>query len=185
MKIEFHTIDNAPQAAQEDLQMVEKAFGMVPNLMSGLAASPAALKSYMALAGNLKAHGSLNPVEQQVVYLSVSAKNGCDYCMAAHSAGANMAKMPAEVLSALREQRDLPDTRLDALAKFTLAMLDQRGHMSDEDLADFTAAGFNQHDLLDVITIMAQKTMSNYFNHIAKTPLDDAFKPMAWQAAAE
>ena len=185
MKIEFHTIDNAPQAAKENLQMVEKAFGTVPNLMSGLAASPAAIKSYMALAGNLKAHGALTPVEQQVVYLAISAKNGCDYCMAAHSAGANMAKMPAEVLSALRGQRALPDTKLDALANFALAMLDQRGYMSDADLAAFTDAGYGQGHMLDLITIMAQKTMSNYFNHVAKTPLDDMFKPMAWQAGAE
>jgi len=185
MKIEFFTIDDAPQAAKEDLQMVEKVYGVVPNLMKGLAASPAALKAYMALAGNLKAHGVLNPVEQQVVYLTVSAKNGCDYCVAAHSAGANMAKMPAEVLSALREQRDLPDAKLDALAKFTLAMLDQRGYMSEADLAAFTDAGFGQAHMLDLITIMAQKTMSNYFNHVAQTPLDDMFKPMAWQAAAE
>jgi hypothetical protein len=30
-------------------------------------------------------------------------------------------------------------------------------------------------------TILAQKTMSNYFNHIAATPLDDKFSAMAWE----
>jgi len=185
MKIEFHTIDNAPQAAKQDLQMAQKAFGTVPNLLAGMAASPAAVKAYMALAGNLKAHGSLSPVEQQVVYIAISAKNGCDYCVAAHTAGANMAKMPDDVLGALRQQRPLPDAKLDALANFALAMLEQRGFMSDSDLAAFTKAGFDQQHMLEVITIMAQKTMSNYFNHVAKTPLDEMFQPMAWQAAAE
>ena len=185
MKIEFHTIDNAPEAVKADLQGLEKAYGVVPNIFSGFAASPVAVKSYMAIAGNLKAHGSLSPIEQQVVYITVSAENGCDYCVAAHSAGAGMAKMPEDVLTALREQRPLPDEKLDALRTFTLAMLKQRGYMSDEDLASFSAAGYNQEHMLEVITIMAHKTMSNYFNHIAQTPLDEMFKPVAWQAAAE
>ncbi len=185
MKIEFHTIKNAPEAVKADLQNLEKAYGVVPNLFAGLSASPAATKSYMAIAGNMKEHASLSPIEQQVVYISISAQNGCDYCVAAHSTGAGMAKMPDDVLTALREQRSLPDEKLNALRTFALAMLERRGYMSDDDLTAFTAAGFNQEHLLEVITIMAHKTMSNYFNHIAKTPLDDMFKPRAWQVAAE
>ena len=185
MKIEFHTIDNAPEAVKADLQTLKTAYGVVPNIFAGFAASPAAAKSYMAIAGNLKEHASLTPIEQQVVYIAVSAQNGCDYCVAAHSTGAGMVNMPADVLTALRDQKELPDTKLNTLATFALAMLEQRGYMSDADLAAFTEAGYGQAHLLDVITILAHKTMSNYFNHIAKTPLDDMFKPLEWQAAAE
>lgn len=185
MKIEFHTIENAPEAIKEDLQGLEKAYGTVPNIFAGFAASPAAAKSYLAIAGNMKEHGVLSPIEQQVVYIAISAQNGCDYCVAAHSTGAGMAKMPKDVLVALRAQKPLPDTQLEALRSFAISMLDQRGFMSDEDLAAFTDAGYGQVHMLEVITIMAHKTMSNYFNHIAKTPLDDMFKPLKWQAAAE
>lgn len=185
MKIEFHTIDNAPEAVKADLQTLKNTYGVVPNIFAGFAASPAAAKSYMAIAGNLKEHGNLTPIEQQVVYIAVSAQNGCDYCVAAHSAGAGMAKMPEDVLAALRDQKELPDAKLNTLRTFALAMLEQRGYMSDSDLAAFSRAGFDQAHLLDVITILAHKTMSNYFNHIANTPLDDMFKPLEWQAAAE
>ncbi len=185
MKIKFHTIESAPEAVKAELQAVEKNFGTVLNLIAGLAASPAATKSYLALAGSLKAHGVLNPIEQQVVYVSVSAANSCDYCVAAHSTAAGMAKMPDDVLAALREQRALPDAKLEALRTFALAMRDQRGFMTQDDLQAFSNAGYEQAHLLDVITIMAQKTMSNYFNHIANTPLDDMFKPMEWQATAK
>ncbi len=181
MKIEFHTIEDAPEAVKPNLQQLKKAYGVVPNLFAGLAASPATAKSYMDIAANMKEHGILNPVEQQVVYISVSAQNGCDYCVAAHSTGAGKAKMPADVLAALRAQEALPDVKLDALRTFTLAMLDQQGYMSDEDLAAFTMAGYGQAHVLEVITIMAHKTMSNYFNHIAKTPLDGMFKPQEWR----
>jgi len=185
MKIEFHTIEDAPEAIKPDLQQLEKAFGVVPNIFAGLAASPAAAKSYLAIAANMKELGVLNPIEQQVVYIAVSAQNGCDYCVAAHSTGAGMVKMPADVLAALRAQKPLPNAKLETLRTFSLSMLDQRGYMSDEDLAAFTKAGYGQGHMLEVITIMAHKTMSNYFNHVAKTPLDEMFKPLEWQAAAE
>lgn len=185
MKIEFHTIENAPQAARQDLQNVKDAFGVLPNIFAGFAASPAAVKSYMAIAGNLKSHASLTPIEQQVVYIAVSAENGCDYCVAAHTAGAAKVNMPADVLESLRHQKPINDEKLEALRGFALAMVEQRGYMSDDQMAAFSGAGFKQAELLDVITILAHKTMSNYFNHIAKTPLDEMFKPLAWQAAAE
>ena len=34
--------------------------------------------------------------------------------------------------------------------------------------------------MLDVVTGVTLKTMSNYTNHIAETELDDSFAPMAW-----
>jgi hypothetical protein len=35
---------------------------------------------------------------------------------------------------------------------------------------------------LDVLTIVALKTLSNYTNHIAHTPLDPQFAAQAWKA---
>ena len=185
MKIDFHSIETAPASSKEDLRQLEKNYGVVPNIFAGLAASPAALKSYMAIAGNMKEHGALSPIEQQVVYIAISAQNGCDYCVAAHSTGAGMVDMPDDILSALRAQKPLPDSKLEALRKFALSMLDQRGYMSGKDLSGFTKAGYDQGHMLEVITIMAHKTMSNYFNHVARTPLDEMFKPRQWQAAAQ
>lgn len=43
----------------------------------------------------------MTPVEQQVVLLSVSSENGCDYCVAAHSGAARMARVSEDVVTAL------------------------------------------------------------------------------------
>jgi hypothetical protein len=32
-----------------------------------------------------------------------------------------------------------------------------------------------------VILGIAQKTMSNYINHVAVTPVDEVFQPLLWQ----
>ncbi len=179
MKFDVYSIDNAPEKSRPTLEGVKQAYGFVPNLFGVFAESPAATQAYAAIGKALESAG-LNAVEQQVVFLSVSAENGCKYCVAAHSTIAKGVKMPAEVLTALRDQDDLPDARLQALAAFTRAVIENRGWVPDADLEAFVDAGFERRHVLDVLTIIAMKTLSNYTNHIAETPLDEAFSEQAW-----
>ncbi|MEA3276978.1 MAG: carboxymuconolactone decarboxylase family protein [Pseudomonadota bacterium] len=181
MKFELYSKTTAPEAAQPILEQAEKTFGAVPNLFAVFAASPATLKAYASLAEAVASLSILSPIEQQVVYLTVSAENGCTYCVGVHSVLADMAQMPEPILTELREQRPLSDPRLDALRGFTLSVMEHRGWVPEEDLADFQAAGFDQRHVLEVITILAQKTLSNYVNHMAHTPLDETFKSRAWE----
>ncbi len=126
--IEFpcHTIESAPDAARPVLEVGEKAFGMLPNLFRKMAESPALLESYWQL-NQIFAGSSLNPVEQQVVLLSVSVANRCGYCVGAHSALADMTGVPAEVTEALRSGEPIADSRLEALRHFTRTLVEQRG----------------------------------------------------------
>lgn len=181
MKFELHTIDNAPAESRSTLEGVKQAYGFVPNLFGVFAASPAAAEAYAAL-GKALVKAGLGAVEQQVVFLTTSRVNGCEYCVAAHSTIAQGVKMPAEILAALRAGEELPDARLEALAAFTRAVIEKRGWVDTDALHALEAAGFEQRHVLDVLTIIAMKTLSNYTNHIGKTPLDDAFKANAWQA---
>lgn len=42
------------------------------------------------------------------------------------------------------------------------------------------AAGFTKAQVLEVILGISFKTLSNYVNHIAETPLDGAFAAQTW-----
>lgn len=181
MKFDLHTIESAPEASKPELELAEKAYGFIPNLFRGFAANPATLKVYMAFNELLEAHGCLSPIERQVVYLTVSAENGCNYCVAAHSVAAVMSTIPDSTLEELRGRRPLSDSRLEALRCFVVSVMTNHGWVSDEDLASFEGAGYEQCHVLEVITILAQKTMSNYFNHMAHTPLDEMFESMVWE----
>lgn len=180
MKFQFHDLDSAPEATRPDLEAAKAAYGSIPNLYRGFANNPATLKTYLTFNEMLKEHGLLSPIEQQVVYLTVSAANGCTYCVGAHSVLAGMAEMPAQTLAELRAQKSLTDTKLNPLRNFTLSVMAHRGQVPEQDLADFEAAGYHQGHVLEVLTILAQKTLSNYFNHIAHTSLDDMFKSQEW-----
>ncbi|MAT64030.1 MAG: carboxymuconolactone decarboxylase [Gammaproteobacteria bacterium] len=184
MSYAIHDRQSAPEASREVLEQAEQAYGFVPNLFGVLAESPAALRAYAAVTDILQ-HAGLDPVQQQVVMLTVSADNGCTYCVGAHSALAQMVKMNPAVLEALRAQGELPDAKLEALRRFTLAVMSHRGWVPEAELQAFHDAGYGQREVLDVITIVALKTLSNYTNHIAATPLDAAFAGQAWEPGRE
>ncbi|MDF0672945.1 MAG: carboxymuconolactone decarboxylase family protein [Nitrospira sp.] len=181
MKFQVHTKDTAPAASRAMLEATAKKYGFVPNLYGVLAGSPAAVQAYAGINKALE-QSALTPVEQQVVTLTVSAANNCAYCMGAHSTVAQMVHMPEPILAELRDQRDLSDAKLNALRLLVVSVLYHRGWVPEEDLNQFTAAGYAQQHLLDVLTIVALKTLSNYTNHIAHTPLDPQFAAQSWKA---
>ena len=183
MQFPIHTKETAPEGSRATLEAIAKKYGFVPNLFGVLAESPPAVQAYAAINQALE-QSALSPVEQQVVALTVSAINDCAYCMGAHSAVAQMVRMPEDVLAALREQRSLSDQKLNALRALVLSILRHRGWVAEADLEHVVAAGYTQRHVLDVLTIMALKTLSNYVNHIAHTPLDPQFMSQEWKAQA-
>lgn len=178
----IHTIDSAPAAARGTLQAVRQKYGFAPNLLGELAAAPSALNAYVTL-NELLAGSSLRPVEQQVVLITASIANGCTYCVAAHTASLKSAGLPDDQIEALREGRPLADPRLQALRALTTAIVDRRGRITERELRPFLDAGFTLDQVLEVLVGIAMKTLSNYTNHIAETPVDAQLQPFAWEPA--
>ncbi|MEE8525322.1 MAG: carboxymuconolactone decarboxylase family protein [Thermoanaerobaculia bacterium] len=178
-----HSQDSAPDAARATLSQAGAAFGFVPNLIAVMAESPALAEAYFAIS-KLFGETSLSPVERQIVLLTVSHDNACGYCMAAHTTIAQMSRVPQPVIDALRAGEELPDLKLEALRQFTLAVVHQRGRVDDSDIDRFLAAGYGEANILDVILGIGMKTLSNYTNHIADTPLDPAFAAQDWSPAS-
>jgi len=180
----IYSIQNAPLAAQPLLEGAQQKFGFVPNLLGGLAESPTVLQAYLDI-GALFDRTSLTSVEQQVVLLAASIENHCIYCVAVHSMLAkHKAKADAAIVDALREQQPLMDKKLDALATFTRAVVEQRGKVTGIALDNFIAAGYSRAQVLEVVLGVTMKTLSNYANHIIHAPLDSQFQAEAWDAPA-
>ena len=174
-------LDTAPSGAKNLLQQTQDNFGFVPNLIGVMASSPALTEAYLSIAG-IFAKSALTATEQQIVLLTVSYFHQCNYCMAAHTAIAGMQNVDPEVVDAIRNNQPITDNKLEALRQFTHLLIDQRGWVGDSDVQTFIEAGYETQHVLDILVGIAQKTLSNFTNHIAKTPLDDAFAKVAWQA---
>lgn len=175
-----HTKESAPEKALPALETAEAMFGFVPNLLGVMATSPALAEAYLALSEIFEKSTALTPTERQIVLLTVSRYHECHYCLAAHSVVADMQSIPAEITQAIRNDRPIPDSKLEALRTLVTALVDHRGAISELEIKPFLAAGYQPVHLMDVMVGVGQKTLSNYTNHLAETPLDSAFENRAW-----
>lgn len=178
----IHTIESAPAEARGSLEAARQKFGFLPNLLGELAAAPSALKGYLAL-GELLSQSSLGPIEQQIVLMAASLENSCNYCVAAHSAGLKASGVANDQIDAVRGGRPFADAKLEALRAFTTAVVGRRGAVTDAELQQFLGAGYAREQVFDVLLGVAMKTLSNYTNHIAHTPLDRPLKAFEWEPA--
>lgn len=180
-KFTVHTTETAPERSRPLLEGIQKAFGFVPNLFAVFAESPAALQGALAMADAFSA-STLSPAEQQLVALAVSEANDCQFCVAAHSTIAKrVAKADPALVAATRDRGPLSEPKLDALVTFTRKLVEQRGFVSDTDVATFLEAGYTKAQIIEVLLGVGMKTFNNYVDHIAHVPLNDQFKAEAWQ----
>ncbi len=179
----IHTVETAPDASKPMLEDSQKSFNFIPNLHGVLAQSPQALEAYKALSALFGAT-SLSTVEKNVVWMAINVENRCVYCVPAHSGIAKMQGVDGATVEALRNAAPLADEKLEALRAFTLKVVRQHGVVGENDVEAFLSAGFSQQNILDVIVGVAHKTLSNYANHFAQTPVDAAFAGEAWTPPA-
>ncbi|WP_375550028.1 carboxymuconolactone decarboxylase family protein [Oceanicaulis alexandrii] len=175
----LHDASTAPDASKPLLDNSLKAFGMVPGLHAVMAESPELLEAYQRV-HELFQNSSFDADELTVVWQTINVENNCHYCVPAHTGIAKSMKVDDAIIDALRDESALPNARLEALRTFTLQLVRQRGELDDADVQAFLDAGFTQRNVLEVVLGYSQKIMSNYTNHLAKTPVDSAFQKFAW-----
>ncbi|MDZ7807249.1 MAG: carboxymuconolactone decarboxylase family protein [Gracilimonas sp.] len=177
MNFTIYNTENAPEDAKPLLKAAKDNFGFVPNLLGEFAEAPAVLEGYLKL-NEIIGKSSFTPQEQQAAILAVSIVNECHYCSAIHSTILkNQLDTEDAVVNAIRNGDPVPDPKLNALVSYTRKVVEKRGHVSDADIQQFLDAGYTKQNVLEVNLIAALKTISNYTNHIADTPLDEAFQP--------
>jgi uncharacterized peroxidase-related enzyme len=174
-----HTAETAPDS-KSILDTVQQGFGFVPNLMGVMAESPQVVEAYLTLMG-LFDKTSLSDIEREVVLMTNNRVNHCTYCMAAHTTVAQMKNLPADVINALRDGNPIVDAKLEALRVFAEKVTVSRGNPTAADVEALLAAGYTNRTVLEVVLGTSMKVLSNYTNHIAETPLDQAFEANAWK----
>ena len=168
-----HTIETAPEAAKPLLAAVKQGWGFIPKLQGTLAESPLALEAYDTLFNLVAAKASLTAAEQQIVYQAINVFHGCEYCTAGHTFLSRKAGVPEDVIQAIRNRAPIADARLEALRRFAEVVAQSRGFAGDGAVDAFIASGFTRAQVLEVVTIIATKVISNYTNHLTHTPLED------------
>ena len=122
----------APAAMQKLLADVEEKLGMVPNLIATMAQSTSVARGYLDLAESLSSGVLAEPLREQIA-LAVSQANGCDYCVAGHSAVGSSIGLTEDELRDARNATS-PDRKTEAVLQFARRIVDTRGAVSDDDI---------------------------------------------------
>lgn len=164
------TDEGASARARPLLDAVKNRLGLVPNMTRAMANSPAALDGYLQFSGAL-GRGTLPAKIREQISLAVAQANGCEYCLAAHSAIGKTVGLTAEQIRDSRRGGAV-DPRAETLTRFALEVLKTRGNVSDASLAEVREAGFNDGAIAEVVAHVALDVFTNYFNNVARTDLD-------------
>ncbi|MET8906305.1 carboxymuconolactone decarboxylase family protein [Micromonospora sp. NPDC004551] len=178
-----HTPDTAPAAARRTMADVQRKLGHLPGAVALMAESPELLRGFLTANAVFEAT-DLDPVAREVVVLTVATRNECHLCVAMHTATLTRQGAAPGLIEALRAGAALPDPRLEALRRFTVAVLDHRGAVPDDGLDAFLAAGWQPRHALDVVLGVGTYTISTFANRLTGAPLDPPLAAHAWEPAA-
>ena len=148
---------------------LKSKLGFVPNLYAYYAKSETALNDYLTFQ-NRKT--SLKAKEKEVVNLVVSQINNCKYCLSAHTIIGKMNGFDDAQILEIRTGSASFDSKLDALAKTTKAIAENKGRISNEQKDSFFAAGYTEESLIDLVVVVGDKTISNYIHNLAGFEID-------------
>ncbi|WP_405102451.1 carboxymuconolactone decarboxylase family protein [Micromonospora sp. NBC_01412] len=176
-----HTPDTAPAPARPTIEQVRRKFGYLPAPAALMAESPHLLKGFLTVNGIFE-QSSLDPLEREVVVLTIATRNECHVCVAMHTGTLTGQGADPVLIGALRSGTPLPEARLEALRLFTLAVLGHRGAVPDDAMRAFLAAGYRPDNALDVVLGVGTYTISTFANRLTGAPLDPQFAEHAWPA---
>jgi AhpD family alkylhydroperoxidase len=98
--IEYADATAEVRAVYDDIKATRK-IADVNNFWKALASHPPTLRRTWETLKAVMAPGALDPLTKEMVYLAVSTTNGCDYCIASHTASARRQGMSDEMLGEL------------------------------------------------------------------------------------
>jgi AhpD family alkylhydroperoxidase len=98
--IEYGEAGPEVRAVYDDIMATRKT-DWINNFWKALANHPPTLERTWESIKQVMAPGALDPLVKEMIYIAVSATNGCEYCIRSHTAGARKAGMTETMLGEL------------------------------------------------------------------------------------
>jgi uncharacterized peroxidase-related enzyme len=166
----FPSLEEMPEDVRARCVEVQQKGGFIPNVFLALAHRPAEFRAFFAYYDALMFKDSgLTKAEREMIVVTTSAANQCEYCVIAHGAILRIyAKDPliADRLSVNYRKADLPP-RQRAMIEFGLKVA-LRSHEIDEgDFEHLAGHGFSREDVWDIGAVAALFALSNRMANLA------------------
>ena len=168
------TQDKVPHESKAALEEWAQKFGFTPNMISSMAQSPIALNAWAAFLGSL--NKALDVKTRDSIGLAVSEVNRCNYCLTVHSYTAEHVAKLSEDEIILARHGFAGESKRDVAVQLAHKIIETRGKVSDEDLNKVREAGYFDANIMEIVALVAQYSMANFFNNAFDTDRD--FSPV-------
>jgi AhpD family alkylhydroperoxidase len=98
--IEYDQASPEVRAVYDDI-MATRNTDWINNFWKAIAHDPVTLKRTWESIKQIMRPGALDPLTKEMIYVAISATNGCGYCIASHTASACKAGMTPEMFAEL------------------------------------------------------------------------------------
>ena len=169
-QIQVPTINQVDTKSQAIFGQLKKALGKVPNLYATIGYSSTALEAFLNYS-NAIGKGTFNKKEIEAIKLAVAQVNGCEYCLAAHTAIAKMNGFSESETFDLRSATS-SNPHLQILTQLAKEISENKGRASQSALDNFFAQGFDEAALIDLIAVVTDITFTNYTHILTQVPVD-------------
>lgn len=176
------TTTTANPKANDILDSVKQKYGFVPNLIQEMSVSVPTAQVYLN-GQEILANGALTAKEQQAVQLTVSSVNRCHYCQAAHRFLSGLTGISSDDVQAIQSGEIPAESEVAPVVEITRLLMEKRGWLSPDEVQQAERKGIARTKLYEIITYIGLKTITNYINHIAQTPVDAQFGGNGSQAS--
>ncbi|XWN36373.1 MAG: carboxymuconolactone decarboxylase family protein [Balneola sp.] len=163
------TKDQVNDNAKEIFENLEKQLGMVPNIYATIGYNGDVLKSYMTFDSSIGKTFSMK--EKETIKLAVSEVNGCNYCLAAHTAIAKQNGFSDEETLQLRDG-SIEDEKLRTLSRLATETAKNAGKITEDSRDAFFDLGYEEKDLIDFIAVVLSVTFTNLIHNVTEIPVD-------------
>ena len=159
------------------LAKIRTNWGRSWNVIGGIANNPAVLEGFIALNG-AQAESGLSEAERELISIEMARANGCHYCVPAHRYVAAEMGLDREMMDAAARGDDLAGEGPEAvLLRLVRRIAATGGKLDDGEFQAFQDQGITPEKMIAVIGEIAVCTITNTFNRLAQTDLDDFLTP--------
>ncbi len=168
-----------PKSASAEVQAVfteiEQAFGMIPNLFKTAAHFPPLLSANWEMVKAVMMSGQLSRRVKETIALVVSQKNGCQYCVQAHTQALRGLKLSEEAIHSIL-QGDLSSAGFDdkavAVIQFAQAVNTDPHQMPDSIWQDLERTGVSAAERVEALGVVETFVGFNLFLDALQVEID-------------
>jgi len=162
--------ESTDASTQKTLASIEKKLGILPNIFTTFAQSPASLNGYLYLTEALT-NGQLSSQQREMIAIAVAQENECEYCLSAHAAIGKGEGLNEHAINAAREGGAVQPAD-EAVVQFALKVVQLRGRVSDTDITKLRELFDNDGIIIEIVANVALNILTNYMNRLADTDID-------------